>query len=63
MEKATKKKERRKVNRQLGRAGIIKKKEGNPAMKNGKNIRTISVLFVEQTPEGALAKNLQRAEV
>jgi hypothetical protein len=32
-------------------------------MRNGKNIPTISVLFVEQTPGGALAKNLQKAEV
>ena len=62
MEKATRKKERRKINRQLGRAGI-EKKDNNPAMRKGKNIPTISVLFVEQTPGGALARNLQKAEV
>ena len=62
LEKATKKKERRKVNRQLGRAGV-KKTDKNPAMRKGKSIPTISVLFVEQTPGGALARNLQQAEV
>ena len=62
MEKATRKKERRKINRQLGRAGI-EKKDNNPAMRKGKNIPTISLLFVEQTPGGALARNLQKAEV
>ena len=61
MEKAVRKRERRKINRQLGRAGIEKKIK-NPAMRKGKNIPTISVLFVEQTPGGTLAKNLQNAE-
>jgi hypothetical protein len=62
LEKSAVKKEKRKVNRQLGRAGI-KKLDNNPAMRKGKQIPTISVLFVEQTPGGALAKSLQKAEV
>ena len=62
LEKASKKKERRKINRQLGRAGV-KKMDNNPAMRKGKSIPTISVLFVEQTPGGALARSLQQAEV
>ena len=58
MEKAVRKRERRKINRQLGRAGIEKKIK-NPAMRKGKNVPTISVLFVEQTPGGTLARNRQ----
>ena len=61
MEKAARKKERRRINRQMGRAGV-KPNQKNPASRNIKNIPTISVLFVEQTPGGALAKRLQEAE-
>ena len=61
MEKAAKKKERRRINRQMGRAGV-KPNQKNPAGRNMKNIPTISVLFVEQTPGGALAKRIQEAE-
>ena len=52
MEKAARKKERRRINRQMGRAGV-KPNQKNPASRNIKNIPTISVLFVEQTPGGA----------
>ena len=58
MEKAAKKKERRRINGQLGRAGINTNIK-DPASRNKKNIPT---LFVEQTPGGALARKLQEAE-
>ena len=45
MEKAVRKREERKINRQLGRAGVEKIIK-NPAMRKGKNIPTISVFFV-----------------
>ena len=59
MVKAARKRERRRINRQMGRAGV-KPNQKNPVGRTMNNI--ISVLFVEQTPGGALAKRLQEAE-
>ena len=68
LEKATGKKERRRVNRQLGRAGISKdslKPVGRkkPITKKQEQVPTLSVLFVEQKQGGALAKQLYQAEL
>ena len=68
LEKATRKKERRRINRQLGRAGISKDSMrptgGKKAItKKQEQVPTLSVLFVEQTQGGALAKKLQQAEL
>ena len=71
LEKAAKSKERRNLNRQLGRAGMASKnKSKNPATgkivntkKKSSNIHTVSVLFVEQTKGGELARRLQKAEL
>ena len=68
LEKATRKKERRRVNRQLGRAGINKdslKPAGRKKAitKKQEQVPTLSVLFLEQTQGGALAKRLQQAEL
>ena len=50
LEKSMIKKEKRKINRELGRAGV-KKPDTNPAMRKGKHIPTISVLVQDQLAE------------
>ena len=68
LEKATRRKERRRVNRQLGRAGVSRE-EMRPSggkkvvFRKQEQVPTLSVLFVEQTKGGALAKQLQQAEL
>jgi hypothetical protein len=62
------KKVRRRVNRQLGRAGVSREEmrpSGGKKVVNRKQeqVPTLSVLFVEQTKDGALAKQLQQAEL